>query len=100
MKIILAFAFLLFALSNARSESIRVTLLGTGGPPPVMDRFGPSTLVQAGSENLLFDAGRGAIQRLFQSKVPLKEINSVFLTHLHSDHIVGRPDGHRNRGND
>jgi ribonuclease Z len=71
---------------------IRVTLLGTGVPTPVMERFGPATLVEAGGEILLFDAGRGVLQRLFQLQKPLKEMRAVFLTHLHSDHIVGLPD--------
>lgn len=71
---------------------IRVTLLGTGVPTPVMERFGPSTLVEAGGETLLFDAGRGVLQRLFHIQTPLKKLRSVFLTHLHSDHIVGLPD--------
>jgi ribonuclease Z len=71
---------------------IRVTLLGTGVPTPVMERFGPSTLVEAGGEILLFDAGRGVLQRLFQLQTPLKAVRSVFLTHLHSDHVVGIPD--------
>jgi ribonuclease Z len=73
-------------------DIIRVTLLGTGVPTPVMERFGPSTLVEAGVETLLFDAGRGVIQRLFQLQVSLKQLRAVFLTHLHSDHIVGLPD--------
>jgi ribonuclease Z len=71
---------------------IRVTLLGTGVPTPVMERFGPSTLVEAGAEKLVFDAGRGVLQRLFQLKIPLKEVRALFLTHLHSDHVVGIPD--------
>jgi ribonuclease Z len=74
------------------SGDIRVTLLGTGVPTPVMERFGPSTLVQAGGEDLLFDAGRGALMRLFQLKPPVKQVRTIFLTHLHSDHIVGLPD--------
>jgi ribonuclease Z len=73
-------------------DSIRVTLLGTGRPDPTIDRFGPSTLVQAGSETLLFDCGRGATQRLWQLRIPMSRIGAVFFTHLHSDHTVGLPD--------
>ena len=90
------FAVALFAAAvvpaAAQVQGIRVTLLGTGCPPPVMNRFGPSTLVEAGDQKLLFDAGRGALQRLTQSKVRWQDVNGVFLTHLHSDHIVGFPD--------
>jgi ribonuclease Z len=57
-----------------------------------MDRFGPSTLVEAGEQKFLFDAGRGALQRLKQLNVRWQDINGVFLTHLHSDHVVGFPD--------
>jgi ribonuclease Z len=71
---------------------MRVTLLGTGVPAPIMERFGPATLIEAGKEILLFDAGRGVLQRLYQLKTSLKDLRSVFLTHLHSDHTVGLPD--------
>ena len=72
----------------------RVTLLGTGNPRPSIDRFGPTILVEAGDTRLLFDCGRGATQRLFQLEgAPLlRSIDAVFLTHLHSDHVVGLPD--------
>jgi ribonuclease Z len=73
-------------------QTIKVTLLGTGCPTPVMNRFGPSILVEAGSQKLIFDVGRGAIQRLTQIKVSPKDITGVFFTHLHSDHTVGFPD--------
>jgi len=76
----------------ARGQDIKVTLLGTGTPAPVMNRFGPSILVEAGSQKLLFDAGRGALQRLTQVRVPWRDVQGVFLTHLHSDHLVGLPD--------
>lgn len=78
--------------SHLNVPDIKVTLLGTGSPPPLMERFGPSILVQAGSETLLFDAGRGCLQRLRQINVSYAKINALFLTHLHSDHIVGLSD--------
>ena len=71
---------------------IKVTLLGTGDPQPIIERFGPSILVQAGGQNLVFDAGRGCLQRLRQINVPYNKIDALFLTHLHSDHTVGLPD--------
>jgi ribonuclease Z len=70
----------------------KVTLLGTGTPIPVPDRFGPSTLVEAGDQKLLIDAGRGASIRLHQLGVPIGSIDALLLTHFHSDHTVGIPD--------
>lgn len=73
-------------------DDFQVTLLGTGSPPPVMNRFGPGVLVQAGGQTLLIDCGRGVTQRLFQLGVKLGTADKLFITHLHSDHIVGIPD--------
>src|SRR6476661_4721800 len=70
---------------QANSPALNVTLLGTGTPQPLLERFGPSILIQAGSETLLFDAGRGCLQRLRQLSLEYNKVNALFLTHLHSD---------------
>jgi ribonuclease Z len=74
------------------ASDFRVTLLGTGTPVPNPDRFGPCTLVEAGSQKLLIDAGRGAPIRLSQLKLPIGRIDVQLLTHYHSDHTSGVPD--------
>jgi ribonuclease Z len=78
--------------ATATGQELKVTLLGTGTPVPAMSRFGPSILVEAGARKLVFDAGRGAMQRLAQLKVRWQDVDGVFFTHLHSDHVVGFPD--------
>ncbi|MBM7454950.1 ribonuclease Z [Oceanisphaera litoralis] len=69
-----------------------MTLLGTGSPVPSSTRYGMSTLVQAGGLNLVFDAGRGAPVRMTQAGIPLGDIDGVFITHFHSDHVNGLSD--------
>jgi ribonuclease Z len=81
------------AAQTASDQNLfRVTLLGTGAPDPSPDRFGASTLIEAGSHKFLIDAGRGATIRLTQLRIPLGSIEVLFLTHYHSDHTVGIPD--------
>jgi ribonuclease Z len=88
--------FLLLALMGTpkvlADSDFKVTLLGTASPQPFPNRFGPSTLVEAGDQKLLFDAGRGVPIRLRQTNVPLGKITVLFLTHYHSDHTSGIPD--------
>lgn len=72
--------------------TIDVTLLGTGSPLPSPDRAGPSTLVRAGGQTFLFDAGRGLGMRLTAAGVVAPMLTKVLLTHLHSDHITDLND--------
>ncbi|MFB9262406.1 MBL fold metallo-hydrolase [Bradyrhizobium erythrophlei] len=77
---------------TAFAAELRVTLLGTGTPTPRLLSFSAATLVEAGPEKLIFDLGRGSTIRLFQKKIPIGAISAHFITHMHSDHVVGLPD--------
>ena len=67
-------------------------LLGTGFPAPDPERAGPSNAVLVGEKLFIVDSGRGVVMRLSAlHRRPLR-VDAVFLTHLHSDHIVGLPD--------
>jgi ribonuclease Z len=68
-------------------------MLGTGSPLPDAHRAGPSTLVQAGGLNLLFDCGRGVLMRLAGAGLPTSSfLHALLLTHLHSDHVTDLDD--------
>src|SRR5438105_13440369 len=92
MKIIQGSFLMLFLMSSGWGQAIKVTLLGTGTPRPMIERFGASILVQAGKENLLLDAGRGCTIRMAQAGVPVKDMTKLVLTQLHFDRAVGISD--------
>lgn len=78
---------------SASPQSFKIVLLGTGvGPPVNLQQFGASTLVECGPVRLLFDCGRGATLRMGQMGIPVGSISRLFLTHLHSDHVIQIPD--------
>lgn len=81
------------AASAVPPDSLTIILLGTGvGPVVNLQQYGESILVEAGGQRLLFDCGRGATVRLAQAGIPIGSVTRVFLTHLHSDHVVQLPD--------
>lgn len=71
---------------------VTVTVLGTGSPIPDAQRAGSAALVQAGTTQLLVDAGRGVLMRLVAAGVLPPMLHAVLLTHLHSDHITDLND--------
>ena len=50
--------------------------------------MGPASLVRAGGLALLVDCGSGVTQRLIEAGSQSAAIDALFLTHLHSDHLV------------
>ena len=70
----------------------KVTITGTGHPVPSVRRAGPGVLVEAEGLALQFDAGRQTLQRLIAAGVTTRDLDAVFVTHHHSDHLTGLPD--------
>jgi ribonuclease Z len=69
---------------------LSVTFLGTGGSVPSARRSTASVLVARGGERLLFDCGEGT-QRQMQRSLGLVQVDEVYLTHFHADHVLGLP---------
>jgi ribonuclease BN (tRNA processing enzyme) len=84
--------------AGAPGSGTQVVFLGTGTPLPDPDRSGPATAVVVNGSAYLFDAGAGVVRRASQARragiAALDSVNlqTVFLTHLHSDHTLGLPD--------
>ncbi len=76
----------------AAADSTVIVTLGTGTPRPLPDVMGPATAVVVGQRVFLFDAGEGIERRLAAAQLPINGVTALFLTHLHSDHVLGVPD--------
>jgi ribonuclease Z len=70
-------------------DGLHVGLCGAGSPLPDNRRGGPCTVVIAGKRMFLFDAGSGASRNLARMGFNPGDIEALFLTHFHSDHIDG-----------
>jgi ribonuclease BN (tRNA processing enzyme) len=80
------------------SVGAHVVLLGTGTPNAEPDRAGAGLAVIVNGEAYLVDAGPGVVRRASAARergveaLDPARLETVFLTHLHSDHTVGLPD--------
>ena len=79
--------------TGVRSTAVELDLvfLGTAGSAPTARRGTSATLIRAAGERLLVDCGEGTQRQLLRSDVGLVDLEHVFLTHLHADHVLGLP---------
>ncbi len=70
-------------------DGLHAVFCGTGSPLPDRTRAGPCLAIIAGTHTFLFDAGDGASETLSLMGVNQSDIEALYLTHLHSDHIDG-----------
>lgn len=70
--------------------SARLVVLGSKGGPALRPG-GPrptSTLLELGGRRVVVDAGLGVTQGLVDAGVDLRTLDLIYLTHLHSDHVL------------
>ena len=67
---------------------MKITLLGTGSPVPMLNRASSGYLIEIGDELLVFDHGAGAHQNFLRAGHKATDLHTIFFTHLHSDHCL------------
>ena len=73
----------------ALPDGLHVGLCGAGSPFPDEKRSGPCTAVVAGRRLFIFDSGSGAGRNIARMRLNAGQIEALFFTHYHSDHIDG-----------
>ena len=69
---------------------MRVTFLGTSGAVPTTERNPSAVLVARKGDRLLFDCGEGTQRQMMRYTTGF-DVEHVFVTHLHGDHVLGLP---------
>ncbi len=71
------------------TDGLHLALCGAGGPMPAPNASGACVAVIAGERLFIVDAGTDGLRNLGRMGIPAGDIEAVFLTHFHSDHIDG-----------
>ncbi|MCP5062778.1 MAG: ribonuclease Z [Ignavibacteriae bacterium] len=70
---------------------MKLKFIGTGSGKTSLSRFHSSFLVSTNNKNILIDAGDGISKALLTQNISYNTIDSLILTHYHSDHLAGLP---------
>lgn len=69
---------------------MNVVFAGTAASAPTAARGVAALVVRRGGDTLLFDCGEGTQRQLIRS-IGLADLEHVFITHFHADHVLGLP---------
>ena len=79
------------ALSERNENYMNVTFLGTGTGVPSVKRASPGLLIKENQTTVMIDSGPGALRQLAAAGVSFEDLDGVFYTHFHPDHIADLP---------
>ena len=80
---------ILDAQPSSRTATRLITLGTRSGPFPTSARAQASNALVVGDAVYVIDAGDGVARRLAKAGVAIRNIEAIFLTHLHDDHTSG-----------
>ena len=69
-------------------ENALITLGVQAGPPPIPNRIGISSALKIGADVYVIDCGLGSLNAFANAGLKFANLRSMFITHLHADHIV------------
>ena len=72
----------------ALPENALITLGVQAGPPPVPNKTGISSALKIGGDVYQIDCGLGSLNAFTNAGLKFDDLKSMFITHLHTDHIV------------
>ena len=75
-------------MTDTKHSPFSLTVLGSASCVPSPVRFPSSYLLSLPAERFLVDLGSGALQRLSQTDVSYNQIDRVFVSHGHPDHLA------------
>jgi ribonuclease Z len=76
---------------DVQPQEVRITFMGSS-PVPRPGQMGTSVYIELGNgDNFIFDMGPGSVANYLAAGIPFNQLNNIFITHLHWDHVASVP---------
>jgi len=72
-----------------KAKIMKIITLGTGAAVPTLQRGHPATALWWEGKYFLFDCGEATQIQFRRGGIKFSKLDSIFITHLHGDHILG-----------
>jgi ribonuclease Z len=80
-----------YITDSSQLRNMKIIFLGTSSMVPTKERNHTSIFISYKSEGILIDCGENTQRQLIKKGISLSKITKVFITHWHSDHVLGLP---------
>ena len=70
---------------------MKFTFIGTGNAFAQLGRFQPAHWMTVNNSHILWDCGNTALAAIKKFNLPITQLQTIFISHFHGDHILGLP---------